>query len=570
LAPVAAISIIQGIDRVERDAADVRDRMIESARANASREENVFASGEQVLRALANQPQVREPSPGCAKALADALKGLLYFTNFYRADAQGKVLCAAVAPPAPTNFATRQWWRQAIRTNAFLIAPQGYSPVLQKNVLRGILPLHKADSTFDGAVVLAFDVSWLDRLLRNRPLPQDTVLAVFDPAGTIIAANDEMRAAAIFAGHPPAREQEQLLSAQALGHSWTYALVPISSRGIAVGFARRNSVLFGGTYVHVATDLLLPVFMLAMASAAIWIATGRLITRWLVYLRRIALAYTRGHYGVRPVALAAAPSEFKELGETISAMAAAVEDRDRRLRTALDQKSLLIRETHHRVKNNLQIVMSMLSLQAGKLRDATAQQALRQAQFRVNALALVHRFLYEQEDLATIGLKKLIEDVATQIHEAAGSESRDLMLEFNLASREAGSDLAVPLTLFLVEGLTNAFRHAYPDEARGTVRVSLLPAPGGMLRLAIEDDGIGLAAPDGESGIGSRLIEAFARQIGGTVSVRHRTPTGTAVELLFDDPEGDVPPPMPKDPFRHRGEEMATGGAAASPSLGSP
>jgi hypothetical protein len=81
LAPVAAVSLIQRIDSVERDAANVRERIAESAGANAAQEENVFASGEQFLRTLANQPQIREPWPDCANALEDALNGLQYFTD---------------------------------------------------------------------------------------------------------------------------------------------------------------------------------------------------------------------------------------------------------------------------------------------------------------------------------------------------------------------------------------------------------------------------------------------------------------------------------------------------------
>src|SRR5205085_11610522 len=130
LAPVAVISVVQGIDRVERDIADVRERMTESARANASQEENVFASGEQGLRALANQPQVREGGPGCPQDLADALKGLPYFTNIARVDAQGNVVCAAVMPPqTQQNVASQKWWQPAARETGFFVTPETFSPI---------------------------------------------------------------------------------------------------------------------------------------------------------------------------------------------------------------------------------------------------------------------------------------------------------------------------------------------------------------------------------------------------------------------------------------------------------
>jgi two-component sensor histidine kinase len=181
--------------------------------------------------------------------------------------------------------------------------------------------------------------------------------------------------------------------------------------------------------------------------------------------------------------------------------------------------------------------MSLLSLQAGQLRDPKAQDALRQAQVRVNALALVHRILHEIEDLGAVDLKRLIEDLAHQIHEGFGADRRDLRLELDITARQAPSDLAVPLTLFTVEAMTNAFKHAYPVGARGgLIRVSLLPVDDGKLRLAIEDDGVGLQEKPGGSGIGSRLIHAFAQQVGGTATVSPRDTGGTIVELIFPDP----------------------------------
>src|SRR4029079_7557348 len=113
----------------------------------------------------------------------------------------------------------------------------------------------------------------------------------------------------------------------------------------------------------------------------------RLVTRWIMYLKRISGAYRAGHYTIRP-SLEAAPGEFQLLGAALSDMASAIQDRDRKLRDAVTQKTDLIREIHHRVKNNLQIVMSLLSLQTNQLRDPAAKAALAQAKMRINALAL--------------------------------------------------------------------------------------------------------------------------------------------------------------------------------------
>ncbi len=536
--PAALVSLVQGFDRVQRDVADVRERLIQTAEAAASDEATLLTSGSQMLRALANQPDVRSGTAACVPALQNALKGLTYITNILRFDAAGQALCLARhAPETPTDASKRIWWPEAQKRTDFFITPLAYSNVSRTNVIGGVLPLQTATGQFDGVIALALDVSWLDVPLHTRRIPAGAVLAVFDPAGKMIVANDFPIAAKVFANRPAGVQRDALLSASIDGRSWSYVFVPLLNNPSSIGFAMRNRTLFASTYLHVATDLLLPVLMLGLASAAIWIATDRQVTRWIVYLRRIATAYAHGHYAIRPVALEQAPAEFRMLGETLSTMAAAVQDRDRRLREALAQKTLLIKETHHRVKNNLQIVMSLLSLQAGQLRDPQAQSALRQAQNRVNALALVHRILHEIEDFGAVDLKRLLEDLAHQLHEGAGAGRRDLELQLDIAARHAPSDLAVPLTLFTAEALTNAFKHAYPSAARGGfIRVSLLPIEDGKLRLAIEDDGVGVPDAPRGNGIGSRLIKAFAQQVGGAATVSGRDTGGTIVELVFADP----------------------------------
>src|SRR3569623_1708419 len=189
---------------------------------------------------------------------------------------------------------------------------------------------------------------------------------------------------------------------------------------IFIAFAMREGSLFGPTYLHVGLDFALPILMIGFAWSAIWLATDRQVTQWINYLRRIAAAYRSGHYAIRPD-LAEAPVEFKLLGDAMSEMAEGIQDRDRRLREAVEVKTTLIKEIHHRVKNNLQIVMSLLSIQANQVKDLVAKDALLQAQTRINALALVHRILNELEDQSTLDIKQLLEELARQSAEGIGN-----------------------------------------------------------------------------------------------------------------------------------------------------
>ena len=226
------------------------------------------------------------------------------------------------------------------------------------------------------------------------------------------------------------------------------------------------------------------------------------MTQWINYLRRIAAAYRSGHYAIRPD-LADAPAEFKLLGDAMSEMAEGIQDRDRRLREAVDMKTTLIQEIHHRVKNNLQIVMSLLSIQANQVKDLGARDALMQAQTRINALALVHRILNELEDQSTLDLRQLLEELSRQIAEGMG-KTRCAGSKWMCPSRVVAGSVAVALALFTVEALTNIFKHAFPRDRRGRdpgqhgVRMA-----GGKLKLAIADNGMGFAMDETGKSVGS-------------------------------------------------------------------
>jgi two-component sensor histidine kinase len=527
---------VQGLDRARSDEAEVHDRLVQATRTAAGSEQNLLGSSEQILRALANLPAVRDTDSDCSSDLASALRGLSFFANIARLDSKGRVVCTALPSALGRNASSEPVFAAVQKSDGFVVSGEMNSPVIHRNVIVGMLPLRDSRKHFYGALSIALDVRWLDFIMRSSQLPRDSVVAIIDRSHHIIASDNATIAKTIFANASVSSSPDELGSAKdAQGRRWTYATASLVGQSVFVGFAMREASLFGATYIHVGTDFILPFLMIALTWLAIWIVTEQQVTRWIDYLRRISAAYRTGHYNIRPQ-LDGAPSEFHALGGALADMADAIQERDQRLRDAVKQKTVLIKEIHHRVKNNLQIVMSLLSLQANRLTDPSAQDALKQARTRINALALVHRILYEIEEQNIVDIQRMLEDLVAQTTEGFGGDRQDIRVVCNIVPCKANADVAVPVALFAVEALTNIFKHAFPDHG-GTIEVTLARPGDGKLRLSIVDDGKGFAYETTEASIGARLIKTFGQQVGGTAELRSAPGEGTIAEMIFPDPE---------------------------------
>jgi len=540
LLPVILVSIFQGVERARLDIANVHDRLIQSARGAAGGDENLLAAAEQVLRAVGSLSEVRGMNGNCDGVLSDTLIGVRYFSNLTRIDDTGRVACSAMALARGMNVRDYEVFQAARKTDAMTVSNELISRVTGQPVIGAMLALHKPDGSFDGTVAISLDVHWIDYMMRAANLPKGAVVAVYDRSGKVIATNDkDVGTALARAGLAAGGDVASAVDSK--GERWQFGNAALIGNTIFVAFGEGENRLFSATYLHVGLDFALPILMIGFAWFAIWLATDRQVTQWINYLRRIAAAYRSGHYAIRPD-LVEAPTEFKLLGDALSEMAEGIQDRDRRLRDAVDMKTTLIKEIHHRVKNNLQIVMSLLSIQANQVKDVGARDALLQAQTRINALALVHRILNELEDQSTLDIRQLLEELCHQI--AGGMSNDKIKVEVDVPSRVVAGSVAVALALFTVEALTNIFKHAFPGDKQGVIRVSMAPVEGGKLRLAIADDGMGFAMDETGKSVGSRLIKTFGLQLGGVSSVRSEPGQGTVVDLVFPDP--DLKPEHPR------------------------
>jgi two-component sensor histidine kinase len=291
-------------------------------------------------------------------------------------------------------------------------------------------------------------------------------------------------------------------------------------------------------------NIVLPLIGWFAAWIAVWLVTDRVVIRWLSYLDRIASIYAKGRFSVRPVQAESAPQEIRALAQTLDSMADAIVARDLSLREGLEQKDTLMREIHHRVKNNLQIITSLLNMQQRALTDPAAREAMSDTRQRITALALIYRALYQSPDLRSVDVRQFLEELIGQIAsgESVGATART---ELSADDLEIDPDKLAPLALFAVEAIANARKHGFTETER-LIRVIFSVAPE-EIRLEILDNGHRAAdAPDDT--VGRTLMSAFARQLRGRVEFASTEDGGSAIRLLFPPP--DPPKPFPPPPFQ--------------------
>ena len=198
---------------------------------------------------------------------------------------------------------------------------------------------------------------------------------------------------------------------------------------------------------------------------------------------------------------------------------------------ALSEKDLLLREIHHRVKNNLQLVSSLLTLQGRSIDDEMAQQAIREGQSRVRSMALIHQDLYNKENLMDIGVREYMEKLTQEIFSTYQIEPDRVTLTMQIDDIELDVDTLVPLGLIINELITNSLKYAYTDRSAGALSVSLTQGDR-TLMLRVSDDGVGYDPLQvRKNSFGSTLITALVEQLEGDMQLSIEG--GTNVEITI-------------------------------------
>lgn len=207
---------------------------------------------------------------------------------------------------------------------------------------------------------------------------------------------------------------------------------------------------------------------------------------------------------------------------------------EEKIRTSLHEKEALLKEIHHRVKNNLQVVSSLLGLQSRSISDPEQRKMFEESQNRVYSMALLHESLYQSENLSLIDFPEYIRQLADHLFRSYGVATDRIHLITDLDSISLHMDAAVPCGLIINELVSNSLKYAFPDGRAGEIRIGLHGQPAGMARLLVADNGIGLRNDidwTTTRSLGLRLVRSLAQQLGAQLEVKSKM--GTEVELVF-------------------------------------
>ncbi len=309
------------------------------------------------------------------------------------------------------------------------------------------------------------------------------------------------------------------------------------------------------------------VLLLGVGLVAVSVGANMLVV---APLQRLTGAVTHwreaGSYAVHDARLM--PFELRELSRAFTQATRSLASHEHTLGEAEAKQELLIKEIHHRVKNNLQIIASLLNLQANRIRQPEARAEFASARDRVRALATLHRYLYSEGELQTLNMRSFLQELCSQLFQAIGEkQGRRIQLHIEAAEIEMATDQAVPLSLIVTEAVSNAVKYAFPGGRSGHVRVSLsqLGSDEGeaMGRLVIQDDGVGIPAGRAETetgirdGLGIQLIRGFARQLGARLEVDEGEGTRYTLTFPLHPREPDVGSTGSDDDPDHEGDREA-------------
>lgn len=459
-------------------------------------------------------------------------------------DEQGVARCASTPTAIGMNFADRDIFQKVRGASGLAISEQISSRLGAHTVVPIALPIVR-DGGFRGMCVLGITLKSLaDATATRSESPDGIGVAVVDRAGVSVggdaAAMRRLPSSARMAAAIAGRLDEFSEYGQD-GTPYAFRLRAIDGSALLVVVSApiaNGPMVWAGAWAGFALAVLAAVVVLMV----IWLGADRWCVRPLRYIQDFADKVARGE-DIKLAPTRPWSPEMASVGAGVTAMAEAIASREAALRAGLEQRDHMLREIHHRVKNNLQMISSLLNLQAGEIRSPRIRRFFGDAQNRVLTLSILHRHLYERSSWSLVDFQQFISDLVRQVsvgRTTAGKAAPRFIIRAPIMA--VGPDTAIPIGLIVTEAVSIALGHDFGNAATPEIRIEAVER-GGEVELAIEDNGVsrdaGALASDGRGSFALTLIRGLAMQLGGEARVEQKSDGGSRVCVVFPTPAPD-------------------------------
>jgi two-component sensor histidine kinase len=556
LLPTLAVATSSGFETIDYAVHSAQDRELARAESITKQQALVIEGAKQLLYAVSKLDFVRDALPADRRALQEYFHSLVStptntYSNILLFSPSGDLLADAFEGTAPFSIADREYFRRALRERRFVVGSFIVSRSTGLASLPFALPILDRDGNPMSVLVASFNLGKFGKYFQSEASDPGHWFEILDAEGYRLYRSPEslyypvgVRIHDLSRGGD-ASKGKALRAGIDSKQGFLVATSSLSlDQGMGIDFYARTytadteagRVPSGIVSRNLAVNALAALLSIALA----WFLGGVLISKRIQRTAAIAKRVGQGSYALGEGS-DSGKDEIGELNRAMYGMVDALAERDkqrekveRELRDALAEKEVLIKEIHHRVKNNFQTISSLLSLQSEFIDDPRALEVFEESENRIKSMALIHEKLYQSETLSHIDFGDYCVSMA-QYLQSSYYNSRNISIEIDAVHIDVSLDMAIPLGLILNELVSNAFKHAFGKgaEASGSISVRFSPVSDTQCILEVSDSGAGLPDDFGMgvgTSLGMQLVATLASQIKGIFEFSNR-PSGAGARF---------------------------------------